>query len=48
MDAVNAKPEFAIFSAGASTSKEWAPLFAQNGTVVIDNSSAWRMYKEVP
>jgi aspartate-semialdehyde dehydrogenase len=48
MDAVKAKPEFAIFSAGASTSKEWAPLFAQNGTVVIDNSSAWRMYKEVP
>ncbi len=48
MDAVNAKPEFAIFSAGASTSKEWAPVFAQNGTVVIDNSSAWRMYKEVP
>jgi aspartate-semialdehyde dehydrogenase len=48
MDAVKAKPEFAIFSAGASTSKEWAPLFAQNGTVVIDNSSAWRMYNEVP
>ncbi|OFY56822.1 MAG: aspartate-semialdehyde dehydrogenase [Bacteroidetes bacterium RBG_13_46_8] len=48
MDAVNAKPEFAIFSAGASTSKEWAPVFAKNGTVVIDNSSAWRMYKEVP
>jgi aspartate-semialdehyde dehydrogenase len=48
MDAVNAKPEFAIFSAGASISKEWAPVFAKNGTVVIDNSSAWRMYKEVP
>jgi len=47
-DAVNAKPEFAIFSAGASTSKEWAPAFAQNGTVVIDNSSAWRMDKNVP
>lgn len=48
MDAVEAKPVFAIFSAGASISKEWAPVFAQNGTVVIDNSSAWRMYKDVP
>ncbi len=47
-DAVAEKPEFAIFSAGASTSKEWAPVFAKNGTVVIDNSSAWRMYKEIP
>jgi aspartate-semialdehyde dehydrogenase len=47
-DAVDAKPEFAIFSAGASTSKEWAPVFAKNGTVVVDNSSFWRMYKEVP
>lgn len=47
-DAVDAKPEFAIFSAGASTSKEWAPVFAKNGTVVIDNSSFWRMYKEIP
>lgn len=47
-DAVNAKPVFAIFSAGASTSKEWAPGFTANGTVVIDNSSAWRMEKEVP
>src|SRR5512133_1457509 len=48
MEAVEAKPEFAIFSAGASTSKEWAPVFAKNGTVVIDNSSFWRMYKEIP
>ena len=47
-DAVDAKPVFAIFSAGASTSKEWAPVFAKNGTIVIDNSSFWRMYKEVP
>jgi aspartate-semialdehyde dehydrogenase len=47
-EAVDAKPEFAIFSAGASTSKEWAPVFAKNGTVVIDNSSFWRMYKEIP
>jgi len=48
MDAVNARPEFAIFSAGASTSKEWAPVFAKNGTVVIDNSSYWRMDKNIP
>jgi aspartate-semialdehyde dehydrogenase len=47
-EAVDAKPDFAIFSAGATTSKEWAPLFAKNGTVVIDNSSFWRMDKEVP
>ena len=48
MDAVNARPEFAIFSAGASTSRDWAPVFAKNGTVVIDNSSCWRMDKTVP
>jgi aspartate-semialdehyde dehydrogenase len=48
MDAVEARPEFALFSAGASTSKEWAPVFAKNGTVVIDNSSYWRMDKNVP
>lgn len=48
MDAVEAKPEFAIFSAGASTSRDWAPVFAKNGTVVIDNSSFWRMDKNVP
>lgn len=48
MEAVEAKPEFAIFSAGASTSKEWAPVFAKNGTVVIDNSSYWRMFKDIP
>ena len=48
MEAVEARPEFAIFSAGASTSKEWAPVFAKNGTVVIDNSSFWRMDKNIP
>ena len=48
MEAVEAKPVFAIFSAGASTSKEWAPVFAKNGTIVIDNSSFWRMDKNVP
>lgn len=42
-DAVAAKPEIAIFSAGGSTSLEWAPKFAEVGTFVIDNSSAWRM-----
>ncbi|WBL22269.1 aspartate-semialdehyde dehydrogenase [Zunongwangia sp. HRR-M8] len=42
-DAVAAKPEIAIFSAGGGTSLEWAPKFAENGTTVIDNSSAWRM-----
>ncbi|MBE3087070.1 MAG: aspartate-semialdehyde dehydrogenase [Bacteroidetes bacterium] len=48
MEAVEARPEFAIFSAGASISKEWAPVFAKNGTVVIDNSSYWRMDKNIP
>ncbi len=47
-EAIDAKPAFAIFSAGATASKEWAPLFAANGTVVIDNSSAWRMDPGVP
>jgi len=47
-EAIDAKPVFAIFSAGATASKEWAPLFAANGTVVIDNSSAWRMDPGVP
>lgn len=46
--AVDARPEFAIFSAGAGISKDWAPEFAKNGTVVIDNSSFWRMHNEVP
>ena len=37
------KPDVALFSAGGSTSLEWAPKFAQAGITVIDNSSAWRM-----
>ena len=41
--AVAEKPEIAIFSAGGDTSLEWAPKFAEVGTTVIDNSSAWRM-----
>ena len=42
-DAVAAQPDIAIFSAGGETSLEWAPKFAEVGTTVIDNSSAWRM-----
>ncbi len=47
-DALDAKPAIAIFSAGAGVSKEWAPKFANAGTFVIDNSSAWRMDTGVP
>ncbi len=47
-EGVSAKPDIALFSAGASVSKEWAPRFAANGTYVIDNSSAWRMEKHIP
>lgn len=42
-DAIAAKPALALFSAGGSTSLEWAPRFAEAGITVIDNSSAWRM-----
>jgi aspartate-semialdehyde dehydrogenase len=42
-DAIAAKPALALFSAGGSTSLEWAPKFAEAGITVIDNSSAWRM-----
>jgi aspartate-semialdehyde dehydrogenase len=42
-DAISAVPDIAVFSAGGSTSLQYAPLFAERGTVVIDNSSAWRM-----
>tara|TARA_R100000935_G_scaffold23395_1_gene42737 strand:- start:53458 stop:54447 length:990 start_codon:yes stop_codon:yes gene_type:complete len=42
-DAIAARPEIAIFSAGGDTSLAWAPKFAEVGTTVIDNSSAWRM-----
>jgi aspartate-semialdehyde dehydrogenase len=41
--AIAAKPQIALFSAGGNTSLEWAPKFAEAGTTVIDNSSAWRM-----
>src|SRR5438045_5702901 len=42
-DGIAARPDVALFSAGGSTSLEWAPKFAEAGTTVIDNSSAWRM-----
>jgi len=43
LDAIEMKPAVALFSAGGSTSLEWAPEFAKAGITVIDNSSAWRM-----
>lgn len=46
--AIDAKPAIALFSAGGTTSLEWAPKFAANKTIVIDNSSAWRMNPEIP
>tara|TARA_R110002049_G_scaffold56390_7_gene155512 strand:+ start:4932 stop:5921 length:990 start_codon:yes stop_codon:yes gene_type:complete len=42
-DAILAKPDIAIFSAGGDISLQWAPKFAEVGSTVIDNSSAWRM-----
>ncbi|WP_291571946.1 aspartate-semialdehyde dehydrogenase [Clostridium sp. UBA4548] len=45
---VNKKLDFALFSAGGDTSLKFAPLFAQHGAIVIDNSSAWRMDPKVP
>jgi len=47
-DAVKEKPAIALFSAGGSTSLEWAPKFAAAGITVIDNSSAWRMHEDIP
>lgn len=47
-EAVSHKPEIAIFSAGGAVSREWAGKFAAQGTFVIDNSSAWRLYDHVP
>jgi aspartate-semialdehyde dehydrogenase len=43
VDALKMKPDIALFSAGGDTSMEWAPKFAEVGTTVVDNSSAWRM-----
>jgi aspartate-semialdehyde dehydrogenase len=42
-EAIEKRPDIAIFSAGGGTSLEWAPCFAEVGTTVVDNSSAWRM-----
>ena len=47
-EAINQRPDIAIFSAGGAASKQYAPRFAEQGTFVIDNSSAWRMEKDVP
>ncbi len=47
-DAIAAKPDVALFSAGGNTSLEWAPKFAEAGITVVDNSSAWRMDKDKP
>ena len=47
-EAVAMKADIALFSAGGTTSLEWAPRFAQVGTTVIDNSSAWRMNEKFP
>ena len=46
--AIKQNPDIAIFSAGGEISKKWAKKFAEMGTTVIDNSSAWRMEKEIP
>ncbi len=47
-EAVKQKPDIAIFSAGSEVSMQWAPLFSNQGTYVIDNSSAWRGRAEIP
>jgi len=46
--AIDAAPDLALFSAGGSVSKEFAPLFTAKGSYVVDNSSAWRMEKDIP
>ena len=45
-EAVDQKPDIAVFSAGGGTSLEWAPKFAAVGCKVVDNSSAWRMHPD--
>ena len=47
-DAIAARPDLVLFSAGAAASKEWAPKFAEIGCTVVDNSSAWRMTEGIP
>ena len=46
--ALKGKADFALFSAGAGVSKEFAPIFAEIGAIVVDNSSQWRMHDDVP
>ena len=46
--ALSKSPKIAIFCAGSEVSKKWAPIFSEKGTKVIDNSSAWRMDKNIP
>lgn len=46
--ALTGKVDFALFSAGAAVSEKFAPLFVEAGATVVDNSSKWRMYKDVP
>jgi len=45
---IDKKIDFALFSAGGTISKEYAPIFVENGATVIDNSSAWRREKNIP
>lgn len=47
-EGIAAKPDIALFSAGGGTSKTFAPKFVEAGSIVVDNSSAWRMDKDVP
>ena len=47
-EAIAARPDYAIFSAGADASRQYAPLFAAVGTTVVDNSSAWRKDPQIP
>ena len=47
-DAISQSPDYAIFSAGSGVSTQYAPLFAKQGTTVIDNSSAWRKDENIP
>ncbi len=46
--ALKGKVDFALFSAGGGVSKEFAPVFVEAGAIVVDNSSQWRMYDDVP
>jgi aspartate-semialdehyde dehydrogenase len=47
-DAIDQKPDLALFSAGSEVSRQWAPLFAAHKTIVIDNSAAWRLQPDIP